>query len=60
MAGGLLADREAKRPTHLRELGSAGIRYSWLGHYMEWMEATENGREEYHALVQERFASLEG
>ena len=41
-------------------MGSAGIRYSWLGHYMEWMEDTEDGREEYHALVRERFASLEG
>jgi hypothetical protein len=55
---GLIADREAQRPAHLRELGSAGSRYSWLGHYMEWVEGTD-GREEYRAFLRERFASLE-
>lgn len=30
----LLADRQAKRPVHLREPGSAGSRHSWLGHYV--------------------------
>jgi hypothetical protein len=33
-------------------------RYSWLGRYMEWVEG-KDGREEYHAFVGERFASLE-
>ncbi|MDP9478868.1 MAG: hypothetical protein M3R38_24845 [Actinomycetota bacterium] len=53
---GLLADREARRPAHLRESGS---RYSWLGRYLEWAQGTE-GREEYHAFLRERFASIEG
>ncbi len=55
---GLLADREAKRSAHLREFGSGGSRYSWLKHCMEWVEGTD-GCEEYHALLRERFASLE-
>ncbi len=55
---GLLADREAQRPAHLRELDSTRRRYSWLGRYMEWAEGTD-GHEEYHALVRERFATLE-
>jgi len=55
----LLADREAKRPTHLCELRSAGSRYSWLGRYTERVEG-EDEREEYHAYLGERFASLEG
>ena len=54
---GLLADRKARRFAHLRELGSAGSRYWWLERYTEWVDGTD-GREEYHALVQERFASL--
>lgn len=57
---GLLADREAQRPAHLREAGSADARYSWLGRYVEWVEGTDGGREEYHAFLRERFASLEG
>ncbi len=56
---GLLADREAQRPAHLREAGSADARYSWLGRSMEWAQDTD-GREEYHAFLRERFASLEG
>ncbi len=61
---GLIADREAQRSAHLRtsengrEAGEGGC-YSWLGRYMDWVEGTD-GREEYHALVRERFASLEG
>lgn len=61
---GLLRNREAQRAMHLRtsenghEAGDEG-RNSWLGRYMEWVEGTD-GREEYHALVRERFASLEG
>ena len=60
---GLLADREARRPAHLRtsegehEVGDS--RLSWLGRYMERVEGTD-GREEYHAQLRERFASLEG
>ena len=59
----LLADREARRPAHLRtsegehEVGDS--RLSWLGRYMERVEGTD-GREEYHAQLRERFASLEG
>ena len=56
---GLIADREARRPAHLCELGSAGSRYSWLERYMEWAQGTD-GCEEYHAVLRERFASLEG
>ena len=55
---GLLADREAQRPAHLRELDGARSRYSWLGRHIELVEGTD-GREEYHALVRERFAILE-
>ena len=59
---GLLRNREAQRPTHLRisEGGHAAMegRYSWLGRYMEWVEG-KDGHEEYHAFVGERFASLE-
>ena len=58
---GLMADREARRPAHLRESGSsAGSSYSWLERYMEWVEGADRGCEEYHALLRERFASLEG
>jgi hypothetical protein len=60
---GLLADRESKRPVHLREWESAQSasqeRYSWLGRYMDRVDGTD-GREEYHAQLRERFASLEG
>jgi hypothetical protein len=56
---GLLADREARRPAHLRELGGAEARDSWLGHYLEWAEGAAV-REEYHAFLHERFASLRG
>lgn len=55
---GLLNDREARRPAHLRDPGSPEDRYSWLGRYMEWVEGTD-GREEYHAFLRERFAPLE-
>lgn len=61
---GLLGDREAQRPARLRssengrEFGEVG-RHSWLARYMEWLGGTD-GREEYHALLRERFASLQG
>jgi hypothetical protein len=55
---GLLADRDAQRPTHLREGG--GSSYSWLERYVEWAEGKDGGREEYHAYLGEMFASLEG
>jgi hypothetical protein len=61
---GLLREREARRPAYLRtsegrnEAGKGG-RYSWLGCYMDLVEGTD-GREEYHAQLRERFASLEG
>lgn len=60
---GLLRDREAQRPAHLctseggHDAGES--RYSWLGRYMEWVEDTD-ARAEYHALLRERFARLEG
>ena len=64
----LIADREARRPAHLRthlraseggnEDGEGG-RNSWLGRYMDRVDGTD-GREEYHAQLRERFASLEG
>ena len=56
---GLMADREAQRPVHLRELEGAEARYTWLERYMEWAEGTA-GREEYHAFLRNRFAALEG
>ena len=56
---GLLADREARRPAHLRERVGVQNRYSWLERYMQWAEGTD-GREEYHAFLRERFASVEG
>ena len=56
---GLMADREAQRPAHLRELKGAEARYSRLERYMEWVEGTV-GREEYHVFLRERFAPLEG
>ncbi len=58
---GLLADREAQRPARLRtsegghEVGEDHL--SWLGRYMDWVEGTD-GREEYHAFLRKRFASL--
>ena len=60
---GLLSDRAAQRPSHLRtsqnghEVGESHL--SWLGRYMEGVDGTD-GREEYHAFLRERFASLEG
>ena len=41
---GLLADREARRPAHLRELGGAETRDSWLGHYLDWAEDASRAR----------------
>jgi hypothetical protein len=55
----LIADREAKRPSQLREFASARERYSWLERYMEWAEGTD-GREEYHDFLRERFVPLAG
>jgi hypothetical protein len=55
----LLADREARRPVHLRELEGAGARSSWMGRYMDWAEGKDKCGE-YHAFVRERFASLDG
>ena len=62
---GLLTEREARRPAHLRasEIGhedSEGGRHSWLGDYMDRVDGTEGRDEEYHAQLRERFASLEG
>jgi hypothetical protein len=57
---GLLADREARRPAHLRESGVAWSRYTWLERYTEWAEGKDRGREEYHAYLGEMFASMEG
>ena len=60
---GLIADRAARRPARLRtsegghEVGEDHL--SWLGRYMDWVEGTD-GREEYHAFLRKRFASLEG
>ena len=61
---GLLKDREARRPERLRdpengrEAGGAG-RHSWLARYVDRLGGTD-GREEYHALLRERFAALRG
>ena len=55
----LLADREARRPVHLRELEDTGARSPWIGRYIDWAEGKER-REKYHAFVRERFASLDG
>ena len=61
---GLIADREAQRPAHLctseggHEVTGEG-RYSQLGRYMEWVEGMD-ARAEYHGLLGERFARLEG
>ena len=56
---GLIADREAQRPAHLRERVDGRNRQAWLERYMEWVGGTD-GREEYHAFLRERFASVEG
>lgn len=61
---GLLRDREARRSARLRSSenghGAGEVdRHSWLARYMEWLGGTD-GREEYHALLRERFASLQG
>ena len=50
---GLLAEREARRPAHLQELGSVRSRYTWLGRY------EEDTYEEYYAFLGERFATIE-
>jgi len=61
---GLLRDREARRPERLRdpengcEAGEPG-RHSWLARYVDGLVGTD-GREEYHALLRERFAALRG
>ena len=55
---GLIADRDAQRPAHLREGG--GSRYSWAERYVEWAEGKDGGHEEYHAYLGEMFASLQG
>jgi len=47
---GLLADREAHRPAHLRESVGAENRYWWLGRYVEGAEGTE-GRKVYSSRV---------
>lgn len=51
---GLLAEREARRPVHLRETGSASRRYTWLGLY----EKDTDECEEYYAFLGERFATM--
>lgn len=56
---GLIADREAQRPAHLRERVDGRNRHAWLERYMEWVGGTD-GREEYHAFLRERFASVVG
>lgn len=55
----LLADREARRPAHLRELGDEKVHDHWLGHHTEWAEGA-GGRAEDYAFPHERFASLKG
>jgi hypothetical protein len=54
---GLLADREARRPAYLRELGDAETRYLWLGSFMGLAEDMDRS-EEYYAFLRKRFASL--
>ncbi len=51
----LLADREARRPAHLRNLGRAAAQGSWLGLFVEWAEGTDE-HEEHHACLREQFA----
>ena len=53
----LLADREARRPAHLRALGSERVRGFRLGPYTEWAECAA-GRDEDLAFLHGRFASL--
>jgi hypothetical protein len=63
---GLITDREARRPAHLRthlrtsEGGhdAGGGHDSWLGRHLEQVESTD-AREEYHALLGNRFVRLE-
>jgi hypothetical protein len=43
----------------LARVGGAEARGSWLGPYLEWAESAA-AREEYHAFLRERFASLKG
>jgi hypothetical protein len=57
---GLMADRDARRPGHLRESGVAGSRYSGFERYTEWAESKDGGREEYHAYLGKMFASMGG
>src|SRR5918997_450143 len=37
---GLVADREAQRPAHLRERVGGQDRHAWLERYMEWVGGT--------------------
>src|SRR5918997_4798116 len=37
---GLIADREAQRPAHLRERVGGQDRHAWLERYMEWVGGT--------------------
>ena len=53
----LLADREARRPAHLRALGSERVSDFRLGLYTGWTEGAA-GREEGYAFLHGRFASL--
>jgi hypothetical protein len=59
---GLLKDREARRPAHLRssenghENGEEA--YPWLASYMEQVEGTD-AQEEYHALLRAKFSYRE-
>jgi hypothetical protein len=55
----LLADREARRPAHLRALGSERVRGFRLGPYTEWAECAAE-RDEDNAFLHGRFASLKG
>ena len=62
---GLIAGRDAQRPAHLcaseggHEEDAGESRYWRLGRYMEWVEG-KDARAEYHGLLGERFAHLEG
>ena len=61
---GLIADREAQRPEHLRtsenghEEAVVGSPYLWRARYMEQIEGTD-GAAEYHAFLRERFIESE-
>jgi hypothetical protein len=49
--GELLADRQVKRPAHLREPGGAGSRHSWLEDYAERAEAGERCGTRYQGPI---------